>query len=446
MTRKFFGTDGIRGTTNAEPMTAQTALAVGMAAGAHFLRGDHRHRVVIGKDTRLSGYMMESAMVAGFTSVGMDVVLLGPMPTPAVAMLTRSMRADLGVMISASHNPYADNGIKLFGPDGYKLSDADEEAIEARLGDGPKLAKPGEIGRARRIDDARGRYIHFAKSTFPEQLRLDGLKVVVDCANGAAYHVAPEALWELGAEVVPLGVSPNGLNINDDCGSTHPELLQETVVASGADIGLALDGDADRLIVCDDKGRLVDGDQLMALIALGLQGRGELRGDAVVATVMSNLGLERKLGERGLKLLRTKVGDRYVLEEMRRRGCNVGGEQSGHIILTDHATTGDGLVAGLQVLAALVEAQAPASELLRQFEPLPQLLKNVRLNGGAEPLEADSVRKRIAAAEAELEGRGRLVIRKSGTEPLIRVMAEGDDPALIERVVEDICEAVQSAA
>jgi phosphoglucosamine mutase len=445
MTRKFFGTDGIRGLTNREPMTAQMALCVGMAAGAHFLRGDHRHRVVIGKDTRLSGYMMESAMVAGFTSVGMDVVLLGPMPTPAVAMLTRSMRADLGVMISASHNPFADNGIKLFGPDGYKLSDEDELAIEKRLEAGPPLAKPELIGRARRIDDARGRYIHFAKSTFPEHLRLDGLKVVLDCANGAAYHVAPTALWELGAEVVALGVSPNGLNINDGCGSTQPQVLQETVVASGAHIGLALDGDADRLIVVDEKGELVDGDQLMALIALGLQSRGELKGDAVVATVMSNLGLERKLGEAGLKLLRTKVGDRYVLEEMRRSGCNIGGEQSGHIILADHATTGDGLVAGLQVLAALVEAKAPASELLRQVEPLPQLLKNVRFNGGA-PLEVDSVRKRIAAAEAELEGRGRLVIRKSGTEPLIRVMAEGDDPALVRRVVDDICEAVQSAA
>jgi phosphoglucosamine mutase len=444
MTRKFFGTDGIRGTTNSEPMTAQTALCVGMAAGAHFLRGDHRHRVVIGKDTRLSGYMMESAMVAGFTSVGMDVVLLGPMPTPAVAMLTRSMRADLGVMISASHNPFADNGIKLFGPDGYKLSDADEHAIERRLEKGPKLAKSELIGRARRIDDARGRYIHFAKSTFPEHLRLDGLKVVIDCANGAAYHVAPEALWELGAEVIPLGVSPNGLNINDGCGSTHPEVLQETVVSSGADVGLALDGDADRLIVVDEKGQRVDGDQLMALIALGLQGRGELRGGSVVATVMSNLGLERRLREAGLDLVRTKVGDRYVLEEMRGRGCNVGGEQSGHIILADHSTTGDGLVAGLQVLAALVEAQAPASELLRQFEPLPQLLKNVRFNSG-EPLKVDSVRKRIAAAEAELEGRGRLVIRKSGTEPLIRVMAEGDDPALVKRVVDDICEAVQSA-
>jgi phosphoglucosamine mutase len=446
MTRKFFGTDGIRGTTNAEPMTAVTALRVGQAAGAHFLRGEYRHRVVIGKDTRLSGYMMESAMVAGFTSVGMDVVLLGPMPTPAVAMLTRSMRADLGVMISASHNPFADNGIKLFGPDGYKLSDADEQAIEKRLEEGPRLARSELIGRARRIDDARGRYVQFAKDTFPEELRLDGLKVVVDCANGAAYQVAPEALWELGAEVVPLGVSPDGLNINDRCGSTHPQSLQETVVASGADIGLALDGDADRLIVVDEQGRIIDGDQLMALIALGLHKRGQLKGNAVVATVMSNLGLERKLGDAGLKLLRTKVGDRYVLEEMRKSGCNVGGEQSGHIILADYATTGDGLVAGLQVLAALVQADVPASQLLRQFEPLPQLLKNVRFNGGAEPLESDSVRKRIAAAESELEGHGRLVIRKSGTEPLIRVMAEGDDAALVERVVDDICEAVRTSA
>ena len=446
MTRKFFGTDGIRGTTNAEPMTAETALRVGQAAGAHFLRGDHRHRVVIGKDTRLSGYMMESAMVAGFTSVGMDVVLLGPMPTPAVAMLTRSMRADIGVMISASHNPFADNGIKLFGPDGYKLSDEAERAIERRLEKGPTLAKSEMIGRARRIDDARGRYVQFAKDTFPEHLRLDGLKVVVDCANGAAYHVAPDALWELGAEVIPLGVQPDGLNINDNCGSTHPQLMQETVVASGADIGLALDGDADRLIVSDEKGQLVDGDQLMALIALGLKERGTLKGEGVVATVMSNLGLERKLDEAGLKLLRTQVGDRYVLEEMRARGWNVGGEQSGHIILADHATTGDGLVAGLQVLAALVESKGPASQLLRQFEPLPQLLKNVRFNGGAEPLEADSVRKRIAAAEAELQGRGRLLIRKSGTEPLIRVMAEGDDAALVERLVDDICEAVRTAA
>jgi phosphoglucosamine mutase len=444
MTRKFFGTDGIRGLTNTEPMTAETALRVGQAAGAHFLRGDHRHRVVIGKDTRLSGYMMESALVAGFASVGMDVVLLGPMPTPAVAMLTRSMRADLGVMISASHNPFADNGIKLFGPDGYKLSDEVETAIERRLDSPPRLAKADMIGRARRIDDARGRYIHFAKSTFPERLRLDGLKIVVDCANGAAYHVAPEALWELGADVVPLGVAPNGVNINDACGSTHPQLLQETVVGTGADIGLALDGDADRLIVVDEQGVQVDGDQLMALIALNLQRSGALAGDAVVATVMSNLGLERKLGEAGLALHRTAVGDRYVLERMRETGCNVGGEQSGHIILSDHATTGDGLVAGLQVLAALVESRKPASEMLRQFEPVPQILKNVRFSRGA-PLDADGVKQSIAAAEAELNGRGRLVIRKSGTEPLIRVMAEGDDLALVERLVDDICAAVAAA-
>ena len=445
MTRKFFGTDGICGPTNSEPMTAATALRVGMAAGTHFLRGDHRHRVVVGKDTRLSGYMMESAMVAGFTSVGMDVVMLGPMPTPAVAMLTRSMRADLGVMISASHNPFSDNGIKMFGPDGFKLSDEDEQAIEALLAATPKLAGPDMIGRAQRIDDARGRYVHYAKSTFPDHLRLDGLKVAVDSANGAAYHVAPDALWELGAEVVPLGVAPDGTNINHGCGSTHPKALQEAVVASGAHIGLALDGDADRLIVCDEHGEIVDGDQLMALIALGLHKRGELKGGAVVATVMSNLGLERTLAEGGIGLVRTKVGDRYVVEEMRRSGCNVGGEQSGHIILSDHATTGDGLVAGLQVLAALVEEQRPASQLLRQFKPVPQLLRNVRFNGGA-PLTAASVKARIAAAEAELEGRGRLVIRKSGTEPLIRVMAEGDDAAQVERLVDDICSAVQSAA
>jgi phosphoglucosamine mutase len=444
MTRKFFGTDGIRGLTNSEPMTAAMALRVGQAAGAHFVRGAHRHRVVIGKDTRLSGYMMESAMVAGFTSVGMDVVLLGPMPTPAVAMLTHSMRADLGVMISASHNPFHDNGIKLFGPDGYKLSDADEQAIETRLEQPPKLASPDRIGRAKRIDDARGRYVHFAKSTFPDRLRLDGLKIVVDCANGAAYHVAPDALWELGADVVPLGVSPDGLNINDQCGSTHPQLLQETVVASGADIGLALDGDADRLIVVDEKGERVDGDQLMALIATDRKRQGALTGGALVATVMSNLGLERKLHEEGIDLVRTQVGDRYVLEAMRARGCNVGGEQSGHIILSDYATTGDGLIAGIQVLAALVDSGRPASEVLRQFEPVPQLLKNVRFNGGA-PLDSDAVRKRIATAEAELNGKGRLVIRKSGTEPLIRVMAEGDDLAMVERLVDEICEAVAAA-
>lgn len=444
MKRKFFGTDGIRGLTNTDPMTAQTALCVGQAAGTHFLRGDHRHRVVIGKDTRLSGYMMESALVAGFTSVGMDVVLLGPMPTPAVAMLTTSMRADLGVMISASHNPFHDNGIKLFGPDGYKLSDKDELAIEGRLEKPVKLAKPEMIGRAKRIDDARGRYVHHAKSTFPQKLRLDGLKVVVDCANGAAYHVAPDALWELGAEVVTMGVSPNGLNINDHVGSTHPDALRARVVAEGADIGLALDGDADRLVVVDEKGNLIDGDQMMALIAIDRRQREQLSGK-VVATVMSNLGLERKLAEEGIGLFRAQVGDRYVLEEMRRSGCNVGGEQSGHIILSDYSTTGDGLVAGLQVLAALIVSGKPASQVLRQFEPLPQLLKNVRFNDGA-PLDNKSVQKRIADAERELEGRGRLLIRKSGTEPLIRVMAEGDDPALVEKVVDEICEAVRAAA
>ena len=438
---KFFGTDGIRGKVNAEPMTAEIAMRVGQAAGPHFLRGDHRHRVVIGKDTRLSGYMMESAMVAGFTSVGMDVVLLGPMPTPAVAMLTRSMRADLGVMISASHNPFVDNGIKLFGPDGYKLSDEAEASIERRLKKEPALAKAELIGRAKRIDDARGRYVHFAKSTFPERLRLDGLKIAVDCANGAAYQVAPEALWELGAEVVPLGVEPNGTNINESCGSTHPEALSGAVVASGADIGLAFDGDADRLIVVDEQGAVVDGDQLMALIALSQSHRGELRGGAVVATVMSNLGLERRLSDDGIDLKRTKVGDRYVLEEMRSSGCNVGGEQSGHIILSDHATTGDGLVAGLQVLAALIERGKPASEILRQFDPVPQFLKNVRYEGG-DPLANAAVKARIAEAEKQVDGRGRLVIRKSGTEPLIRVMAEGDDAAEVEALVDSICEAV----
>ena len=444
MTRNFFGTDGIRGLTNAEPMTAQTALRVGQAAGTHFLRGDHRHRVVIGKDTRLSGYMMESALVAGFTSVGMDVVLLGPMPTPAVAMLTTSMRADLGVMISASHNPFADNGIKLFGPDGYKLSDSVERAIEKRLEQPPTLARPELIGRAKRIDDARGRYVHHTKSTFPEHLRLDGLKVVLDCANGAAYQVAPDALWELGAEVVTIGVSPNGLNINYGCGSTHPQAIRERVIAEGADIGLALDGDADRIVIVDEKGEPVDGDQMMALIALDRRNREQLKGD-VVATVMSNLGLERRLEEAGIALVRTQVGDRYVLEEMRARGCNVGGEQSGHIILSDYSTTGDGLVAALQVLAALVASGKPASQVLRQFEPLPQLLKNVCFNGG-KPLENAKVKRSIAAAERELEGKGRLLIRKSGTEPLIRVMAEGDDPALVQKVVDDICEAVQAVA
>jgi phosphoglucosamine mutase len=444
MTRRYFGTDGIRGRTNEAPMTAEMAQRVGQAAGAHFLRGDHRHRVVIGKDTRLSGYMMETALISGFTSVGMDVVMVGPVPTPAVALLARSMRADLGVMISASHNPYVDNGIKLFGPDGYKLSDADEAAIERLIDAPPKLVDATMIGRSRRIEDARGRYIHFAKSTFPEELRLDGLKVVIDCANGAAYQVAPEALWELGAEVVAIGVSPDGTNINDGCGSTAPAALQARVVEEQAQIGIALDGDADRLIIVDEKGTIVDGDQLMAAIALDWARRGLLEGNGIVATVMSNLGLERFLATNGLDLVRTRVGDRYVLEAMRERGCNIGGEQSGHIILTDYSTTGDGLVAALQILATLVEDGRTASEVLHQFEPLPQLLKNVRFGGGA-PLETDAVKKAIEAAEARLEGTGRLVIRKSGTEPLIRVMAEGEDEALVVEVVDSICEAVKAA-
>ena len=445
MGRKYFGTDGIRGRTNASAMTAEMAMKVGMAAGAHFVRGDHRHRVVIGKDTRLSGYMLENALVAGFTSVGMDVVQVGPMPTPAVAMLTRSMRADLGVMISASHNPYEDNGIKLFGPDGYKLSDADELSIEALIDSLPNLAQPNRIGRARRVEDARGRYIHFAKACFPEELRLDGLKIVIDCAHGAAYNVAPAALWELGADIIPLGVNPDGRNINAACGSTAPQLLQETVVASGADIGVALDGDADRLIVVDEQGRIVDGDQIMALIGASWAQRGALKGGGVVATVMSNLGLERFLQGQGLTLERTKVGDRYVLERMRTGGFNVGGEQSGHMILSDYGTTGDGLVAALQLLAELVRQDRPASEVLHLFEPVPQLLKNVRFAGGA-PLEDDSVKAVIARAEAELMGKGRLVIRPSGTEPVIRVMAEGDDAAQVETLVDAICDAVKKAA
>ncbi|WCT77726.1 phosphoglucosamine mutase [Novosphingobium humi] len=445
MGRQFFGTDGIRGRTNAGVMTAEIAMKVGQAAGTHFLRGKHRHRVVIGKDTRLSGYMLENAMVAGFTSVGMDVVLLGPMPTPAVALLTRELRADVGVMISASHNPYEDNGIKLFGPDGFKLSDEDELAIESMLGQALPLADSPQIGRARRIEDARGRYIHAVKGSVPHNIRLDGLKIVVDCANGAAYQVAPSAVWELGAEVIAVGVSPNGKNINDKCGSTHLDLIKETVVASGADIGIALDGDADRLIVVDEMGQTVDGDQLMALIGTQLHARGELRGGGVVATVMSNLGLERYLNAQGLNLERTKVGDRYVLERMKEGGFNVGGEQSGHMIMLDHGTTGDGTVAALQVLSALVQSGKKASELLHLFDPVPQLLKNVRFSGG-KPLEAESVQKVIAEAEVQLAGRGRLVIRPSGTEPVIRVMAEGDDAAEVEQVVDAICDAVKAAA
>ena len=447
MSRKMFGTDGIRGLTNVSPMTAEMAMRVGMAAGAKFLRGDHKHRVVIGKDTRLSGYMMETALTAGFTSVGMDVVLVGPMPTPAVAMLTKSMRADLGVMISASHNPYHDNGIKLFGPDGFKMSDADEAEIEDLLASDLNhlLATPEAIGRAKKIEDARGRYIHFAKSTFPDQMRLDGLKVVLDCANGAAYNVAPSALWELGADVSVIGVEPNGFNINDKVGSTQPAALQAKVLESGADIGIALDGDADRLIIVDEKGKIVDGDQLMAMVTGSWMRSQRLRGGGLVATVMSNLGLERHLEGNGLHLHRTKVGDRYVLEAMRAHGYNVGGEQSGHIILSDYATTGDGLVAALQVLAVLVEQQRPASEAMHLFDPYPQLLKNVRFNGGA-PLENQSVIDIIAGVERRLGNRGRLVIRKSGTEPLIRVMAEADDPAMVVEVVEEICAAVERAA
>ncbi len=445
MGRQFFGTDGIRGRTNAGVMTAATAMKVGQAAGTHFLRGSHKHRVVIGKDTRLSGYMLESALVAGFTSVGMDVILLGPMPTPGVALMTREMRADVGVMISASHNPYEDNGIKLFGPDGFKLSDEDELAIEAMLGADQPLATSAEIGRARRIDDARGRYIHAVKSSLPDDIRLDGLKIVVDCAHGAAYQVAPSAVWELGAEVITVGVNPNGKNINDKVGSTHLELIKETVIANGAHIGIALDGDADRLIVVDERGQTVDGDQLMALIGSQWAAQGRLRGGGVVATVMSNLGLERFLKGQGIDLIRTKVGDRHVLEAMKAGGYNVGGEQSGHMILLDHATTGDGTIAGLQVLAALVQSGKRASELLHLFDPVPQLLKNVRFAGGS-PLDDAGVKAVIADAEAQLLGKGRLVIRPSGTEPVIRVMAEGDDAGEVAAVVDAICAAVQAAA
>jgi phosphoglucosamine mutase len=447
MGRKYFGTDGIRGRVNQSAITADMAMRVGMAAGLLFLRGPHKHRVVIGKDTRLSGYMMETALTAGFTAVGMDVVQVGPMPTPAVAMLTRSMRADLGVMISASHNPFADNGIKLFGPDGYKLSDEDELEIEALLDSdlSTRLAKSEHIGRARRIEDARGRYIHFAKSTFPEELRLDDLKIVIDCAHGAAYNVAPSALWELGADVVTLGVSPNGTNINDKVGSTHPEALSDKVLETNADIGIALDGDADRLIMVDEKGRIIDGDQLMGLITRSFQTHDRLRGGGLVSTVMSNLGLERYIESCGLHMKRTKVGDRYVLEEMRRGGYNVGGEQSGHLILTDYGTTGDGLVAALQVLAVVVREQKPVSDVTRIFTPLPQLLKNVRFNGG-KPLENAKVLASISDAEKRLGNSGRLVIRPSGTEPLIRVMAEGEDFNLVESLVDSICDAVKAAA
>ena len=445
MARKFFGTDGIRGQTNQGAMTAAMAMKVGQAAGAHFRRGDHRHRVVIGKDTRLSGYMMESALVAGFTSVGMDVIMTGPLPTPAIALLTREMRADMGVMISASHNKFQDNGIKLFGPDGFKLSDADELAIEALIESEVPLAPSEEIGRARRIEDARGRYIHAVKQSIANDIRFDGLKVVLDCANGAAYQVAPSAIWELGAEVITLGVTPNGTNINAGVGSTALDAIKAKVVEEGADIGIALDGDADRLIVIDEKGQEVDGDQIMGLIATRMLERGTLRGGGVVSTVMSNLGLERYLATIGLTLERTKVGDRYVLERMREAGFNVGGEQSGHMILLDHGTTGDGTVAALRVLAGMVRSGKRASDLCHVFDPVPQLLRNVRYKG-ASPLDHAAVKACIADAEGELAGKGRLVIRASGTEPLIRVMAEGDDPAQVEAVVARICAEVEKAA
>jgi phosphoglucosamine mutase len=447
MTRRYFGTDGIRGLANKHPMTSEVALKVGMAAGKMFQNGSHRHRVVIGKDTRLSGYMLEAALMSGFTSVGMDVFLLGPMPTPAVAMLTRSLRADLGVMISASHNRYNDNGIKLFNPDGYKLSDEVELEIE-RLIDGPTeplLADPDRIGRATRVDSAQERYIEFAKRTLPKNLKLNGLRIVVDCAHGAAYKVAPAALWELGAEVITIGVDPDGRNINYKCGSTAPEALIDKVREVRADIGIALDGDADRVVIVDEKGQIVDGDQLMAVIAESWHRRGKLTAGGIVATVMSNLGLERYLKDHGLSLARTPVGDRYVVEHMRRHGYNVGGEQSGHIVLSDFTTTGDGLVSSLQVLACVVATGKPVSEVCARFTPLPQVLQNVRYANG-KPLDDKRVRKVIEGAKQQLGESGRLVIRPSGTEPVIRVMAEGDDEKLVTTVVGDIVEAVKAAA
>ena len=446
MTRKLFGTDGVRGRANSHPMTAEMALKLGAAAGRFFRRdGLAGHRVVIGKDTRLSGYMLENALTAGLCSTGMNVLLLGPVPTPAVGFLTRSMRADLGVMISASHNPHQDNGIKFFGPDGFKLSDEAEAEIETIVAGEIVPAAPENIGRAKRIEDGRGRYQEFVKTTFPAGLRLDGLKVVIDCANGAAYRAAPDVLWELGAEVIPVGVTPNGTNINDRVGSTHTQTAAEAVVMHGAQVGISLDGDADRVMILDETGRVADGDQIMALLAGRWADEGRLRGGTLVATVMSNLGLERHLAGRGLRLERTAVGDRYVVEAMRRGGWNLGGEQSGHIVMTDYATTGDGLIAGLQFLAEMVRTGLPASRLVRQFATVPQLLKNVRHGAGAAPLEAASVKAAIAGAEGRLAGKGRLLIRKSGTEPLVRVMAECEDEVLLRSVVEEIVGAVQAA-
>ena len=447
MARKYFGTDGVRGRANSGSMTADLVLKIGMAAGNLYRRGNHRHRVVIGKDTRLSGYMIENALTSGLLAAGMDVFLFGPVPTPAVSMLTRSMRADLGIMISASHNPYADNGIKIFGPDGFKLSDEEELEIEAMLDDPGMMtmAAPDTIGRAKRIEDAQARYIEFAKRTYPKDMTLDGLRVVIDTANGAAYKVAPTALWELGAEVIQIGNEPNGININDGCGSTHPEAMCTKVRELRADIGIALDGDADRVIIADDKGQVVDGDQLMALIATSWAKRGELRGGGLVATIMSNLGLERYLADQKLTLARTKVGDRYVVEHMRAHGHNVGGEQSGHIVLSDFSTTGDGLLAALQVLAEVKRQGRPVSEVCNLFTPLPQVLKNVKFKQGT-PLQDNTVRSLIADAEARLGNSGRLVIRPSGTEPVIRVMAEGDDEGLVTTIVDELCGAIAKAA
>jgi len=446
MVRKYFGTDGIRGRANGA-ITPELALKVGQAAGLMFQRGEHRHRVVIGKDTRLSGYMIENALVAGFTSVGMDVLLLGPIPTPAVAMLVRSMRADLGVMISASHNPYDDNGIKLFGPDGYKLSDDREHSIEQLLeADVTKrLAKSADLGRARRIDGVHDRYIEAAKRTLPRRLDLEGLRVVVDCANGAGYRVAPSALWELGAEVISIGVEPNGFNINKDCGSIAPEALCQKVREMRADIGIALDGDADRCLLVDEKGGLVDGDQVLAIAARELSRGKQLAHETVVATVMSNLGLEVALRELGIALKRTPVGDRYVVEEMRAHGYNFGGEQSGHLVFLDHMTTGDGILAALQVLAVVKRQNRPVSQVCHRFDPLPQVMKNVRYKSG-KPLENAGVQSAIAVAHRRLDGQGRLVVRPSGTEPVIRVMAEGDDKLLVEEVVDCVVEALAQAA
>ncbi len=444
MAKKLFGTDGIRGRAGEFPMTPEIALKVGMAAGTQFMRGDHRHRVVIAKDTRLSGYMLETALTSGFVAVGMDVVLVGPMPTPAVAMLVKSLRADIGVMISASHNPYDDNGIKLFGPDGYKLSDEVEHIIEAAVdADDLKTASATALGRAKRLDDAQGRYIEFAKATFPRDLTLDGLSIVVDCAHGAAYQVAPIILRELGAEVMAIGVQPNGQNINEGLGSTAPKLMCDIVKKTGADIGIALDGDADRVIICDEEGQLLDGDQVMAMIATLYHQNGLLTGGGIVATQMSNMGLERYLRTLGLALIRTKVGDRYVVEAMRAGGYNIGGEQSGHIIMSDYSTTGDGIVAALQVLAYMRGAKKPLSQCGKLFSPMPQLLKNVSY-AGASPLEKPEVKKAVENAEKTLGDKGRVFIRASGTEPLIRVMAEGEDAAQINEVVESICHVLRA--